>query len=221
MDLLKGISFKIEPGEKVAILGSMGSGKTSLLRLIMGFYPPETGAIRIDGTDIGQIDPADLRRSIGYVPQEPRLFYGTVRDNIAIKAPWSDDALILHAAKMSGANAFIERHPAGYDMPIGEGGQGLSGGQCQSITIARAMLNSPSMLLFDEPTSCMDKGAEKLLVKNLRAYCGESTVILVTHRISVLQAIDRIIVLQAGRIIADGDKKRVLDALKHLHQEQT
>lgn len=218
LNLFKDISFKIKAKEKVAIIGGMGSGKTTLLKLILGFYSPMSGAIRIDGTDITQIDPADLRRYIGYVPQDPKLFFGTARENIALKAPWADDLEVLNAAKVSGADKFISKHPSGYDMPIGENGKGLSGGQAQTITIARALLTSPSILLLDEPTSCMDNSTEQLLMTNLQQYLKEKTMVLVTHKVSLLQVVDRLIVLQSGKIIADGPKDKVLDALRHLNK---
>lgn len=217
-EVYKGISFKVNPGEKVGILGSMGAGKTTLHKLIMGFYSPTSGSIRIDGTDIAQIDPADLRRHIGYVQQEPKLFFGSVRDNISMKAPWVSDEEILKCAKISGADSFIQRHPSGYDMPIGESAQGLSGGQAQAITIARALVLSPTILLMDEPTSSMDNSAEQLFVENLKKYAADKTILLITHRMPLLALVDRLIVLQGGKIIADGSKERVLDALKQLNK---
>lgn len=219
IDLFKDVSFKIEPGEKVGILGSMGSGKTTLLKLIMNFYQPDKGAIRVDGIDLAQIDPADLRRSIGYVEQDPHLFFGTVRDNIAMKAPWADDAMILECARVSGSDEFIKRHPAGYDLKIGENGQGLSGGQCQTIAIARALIMSPSILLMDEPTSSMDNSTEHMFIQNMKNYLGNKSLLLITHKLSLLQLVDRLLVLQGGKIIADGEKERVLTALKRLKRD--
>jgi ATP-binding cassette, subfamily C, bacterial LapB len=216
MDMFKGISFKVKAGERLGILGSMGAGKTTLQKLIMGFYEPYAGAIRIDGTDIAQIDPANLRRHIAYIPQEPQLFYGTVRENIAMKAPWADDETILKSSKLAGADSFIGRHPAGYDMPVGEGGQGLSGGQAQAITVARAMLLDPPILLFDEPTSSMDSSAERQFIQRMLKNVNKKTLIIVTHRMPLLELVNRLIVLKNGRIIADGTKERVLEALKQL-----
>lgn len=221
VEVFRGISFKIEAGEKVGILGSMGAGKTTLQKLMMCFYSPNSGAIRIDGTDIEQIDPADLRRHIGYVQQEPKLFFGSVRDNIAIKAPWAPDSEVLACAQMAGADAFIQRHPSGYDMPIGEGGHGISGGQAQAITIARALMLSPTILLFDEPTSSMDNSAEQFFLDNMKKFGADKTLLLVTHRMPLLALVDRLIVLQGGKIIADGSKDRVLDALRQLNKYST
>ncbi len=216
--LLKNISFHIKPGEHVGVIGPMGSGKSTLLKLILGFYTPESGAMRIDGTDISQIDPADLRRQLGFIQQEPRLFYGTVRENITLKAPWVSDQEVLRVAKISGADHFISRHPAGYDMPIGEGGQGISGGQCQSICIARSLLLSPSILLMDEPTNFMDSSNEIWFIEHLKAIYHEMTLVLITHKLPILTLADRLIVLQNGKIIADGDKEKILKALKKLQQ---
>jgi ATP-binding cassette subfamily C protein LapB len=217
-ELFKGISFKIKAGEHVGILGSMGAGKSTLQKLIIGFYPPVSGAIRIDGTDITQLDPANLRRHIGYVPQDARVFFGTARDNIAMKAPWADDIEILNCSRISGADRFISRQPAGYDMPIGENGKGLSGGQCQSITIARALLNSPQILLFDEPTSSMDNSAEQHFIDNMKRYLIGKTLILVTHKVALLDLVDRLLVLQNGKIVADGPKDKVLELLRQINQ---
>ncbi len=220
MDLFKSLSFKIKSGKKVGIIGSMGSGKSTLQKLLMGFYAPDSGAIRIDGTDMSQIDPADLRRHIGYVQQEPKLFFGTVRDNIAMKAPWVEDQAILEAATLSGAHQFIARHPSGYDMPVGESGAGLSGGQCQSITIARAILLSPTMLLLDEPTSSMDNSTEHAFIRNIKESMQEKTVLLVTHKMSLLDLVDRLLVLQNGKVVADGPKQQVLEFLTQLNKER-
>lgn len=218
LDLFKEITFSIKGKEKVGLIGAMGSGKTTLLKLIMGFYQPVSGAIYIDGTDIEQIDPADLRRYIGYVAQDPRLFFGTARENISMKAPWADDIEVLNCAKIAGADNFISQHPAGYDMPIGENGRGLSGGQAQAITIARALLTSPSILLFDEPTSCMDNSIEQFFISNMKEYLKDKTLVMVTHKVSLLQLVDRLMVLQAGKIVADGPKAKVLEALSHLNR---
>ena len=218
LDLFKSISLKIKAGEHVGIIGSMGSGKSTLQKLLMGFYSPQSGAIRIDGTDITQLDPANLRRHIGYVPQDARVFFGTARDNIAMKAPWADDLEVLQCAKISGADRFIGRHPSGYDMPIGENGKGLSGGQCQSITIARALMGSPEILLFDEPTSAMDNSSESLFIQNMKTYLKDKTLLIVTHKVSLLELVDRLVVLQNGKIIADGPKVKVLEMLKQLNK---
>lgn len=216
-NLFKGISFKAKVGEHIGVLGSMGSGKTTLQKLVMGFYKPDEGAIRIDGTDIEQIDPANLRRHIAYVPQEPQLFYGSARENITMKAPWVDDQAVLDAAKRSGADQFIGKHPAGYDMPIGEAGHGLSGGQAQTITVARAMLLDPPILLFDEPTSSMDNSSEQQFINHMLNYIDGKTLILVTHRMPLLDLVNRLIILKDGKIVADGTKEYILEMLKKIN----
>ena len=153
--------------------------------------------------------------------QDPRLFYGTARENITMKAPWVTDEEVLRVAKISGADSFIGKHPAGYDMPIGEGGQGISGGQCQAICIARSLLLSPPIMLFDEPTSAMDNSSEQWFMENFTKAFEGKTLLLVTHKMSILGMVDRLIVLQHGKIVADGSKERVLSALKQLQQKKS
>ena len=157
---LDGVSFCIEAGEKVGLIGRIGSGKSSIQRLVLGLYEPDQGAVMIDGTDVRQINPADLRRNIGSVPQDVYLFFGSVKDNIAIGAPFTDDESIRRAARITGVEEFVNRHPMGYDMPVGERGQIISSGQRQSIAISRALLRDPPILLLDEPTSAMDNTTE-------------------------------------------------------------
>ena len=207
---LANINLTIEPGEKVALLGRVGSGKSTLARLLLGIYPPEKGAVLVDDTDIRQIDPADLRHNIGSVLQEAWLFSGTVRQNIAIGAHHPTDEQILQAAKLAGAHDFIARHPQGYDMPIGERGEGLSGGQRQLICLARALLGAPPMLLMDEPTSAMDIQTEKEVIARLKAASQSQTLVVVTHRTSLLALVDRVIIVDQGQIIADGPKAQVM-----------
>jgi len=211
---LDNVSFKIEAGEKVGLIGRIGSGKSSIQRLVMGLYEPEEGAVLVDGTDVRQIDPADLRRNIGSVPQDVYLFFGSVKDNIAIGAPFTDDETIRRAARITGVEEFVNRHPMGYDMPVGERGQFVSGGQRQSIAIARAMLREPPILLFDEPTSAMDNTSEGRFKTRLANIDGDNTMLLVTHRGSMLALVDRLIVVDGGKIVADGPKQDVLEALQ-------
>ncbi|NOT83223.1 MAG: type I secretion system permease/ATPase [Methylococcaceae bacterium] len=211
---LEAISFKINPGEHVAFLGRIGSGKTSLEKLIMGFYEAQEGAILIDGTDIRQIDPSDLRRQIGYVPQDIALMVGSVKDNITFGSRFADDSMILQAAEIAGVTHFVDRHPEGFDMPVGERGASLSGGQRQSVAIARALLLSPPMYLLDEPTNAMDNSTEETFKRRLGEHTQGKTLLLVTHRTSLLSLVERIIILDAGRIVADGPKEHILTALK-------
>lgn len=214
VNALSNVSFKIKPGEHIAILGRMGSGKTTLHKLILGLYQPTSGAILIDGIDSRQIDPAELRRSIGYVQQETSLFYGSMRENIAVAMPHADDALVLSAARIGGIDEFVNTHPQGFDMPIGERGETLSGGQRQGVGIARAVIHNPSIILLDEPTSAMDHSGEELVKKRLMEVSASKTLLVITHRSSLFELVDRIIVIDSGRIVADGNKEQVIDALR-------
>ncbi|MCO4891441.1 type I secretion system permease/ATPase [Cupriavidus sp. WGtm5] len=210
---LDGVSFRIASGERVGLIGRIGSGKTTIEKLILGLYPPDAGSVLVDGAEVRQLDPAALRRGIGYVPQDVMLFSGTVRDNIVMAAPWADDAAVLRAARLGGVSEFIERLPEGYDLRLGERGEGLSGGQRQAIAIARAELLQPPVLLLDEPSSAMDNRTEEQFKARLAAALGERTLLLVTHRGSLLSLVDRLIVMDQGRIVADGPKAEVLNAL--------
>jgi len=211
---LNKISFKINPGEKVAIIGRVGSGKSTVQRLMLGLYPPTQGAVLIDGIDARQIDPAELRRAIGFVPQDVNLFYGSLKENIAMGAPFADDQAVLAAADIAGVSEFANRHPQGFDLAIGERGESLSGGQRQAVGIARAVLNDPPMLLLDEPSSAMDHQSEEALKTRLRKFAIGKTVLLVTHRNSLLDLVDRLIVMDNGQIMADGPKAQVVEALQ-------
>lgn len=213
-EALRGVSLRIRPGEKVVVIGRVGSGKTTLQRLILGLYSPTEGTITMDGVDLRQLDPADLRRSIGYVEQDCMLFYGTLRDNITIAAPFADDAAVIAAAEVGGLTNFVNSHPEGFGMLIGERGESLSGGQRQGIAIARAALLEPPILLLDEPTGAMDFSSEAQLKERLRAFARHKTVIVVTHRSSLLEIADRIVVMDEGRIVADGSRDQVMADLK-------
>ncbi len=208
-------TFKIEPGERVAILGRVGSGKSTLLRLILGFYHSTGGMITVNDTDIRQIDPADLRRKLGYIGQENLLFQGTLKSNIVMGAPWMDEEAMIEAAKTSGVERFTSKHPLGYDLQVGERGELLSGGQRQGVNIARALLTKPSLLVMDEPTSAMDANAEREFISNIERYSKEAnrTLVLSTHKPSMLKLADRIIVMDQGRIVADGPKTDVMRQL--------
>ncbi len=211
---LTNVSFTIEAGEKIGIIGRIGSGKTTIQKLILGFYKPSAGSILIDGIDITQLDPAELRRNINYVPQDVTLFSGDVRDNISYKAPYIEDSAILKAARLAGVDDFIKQHPSGYSLKVNEGGTSLSGGQRQSIGVARALLLESAIYLFDEPTNAMDAKTEQVMIDRLKEGTLNSTSLLVTHKMSLLQLTDRLMVMDNGKIIADGQKQAVLEALK-------
>lgn len=211
---LSNVSFKIGAGEKVAFIGRVGSGKSTIQRLILGLHQPTQGAILIDGIDMRQIDPAELRRAAGFVSQDVSLFYGTLKENITLGAPFASDQDILAASELAGVTEFANRHPRGFDMAIGERGESLSGGQRQAVGIARAVLNDSPILLLDEPSSAMDHQSEAGLKARLSRFSAGKTVILVTHRTSLLELIERMIVIDNGQIMADGPKAQVVEALQ-------
>ena len=211
---LRNLSFSIKPGEKVAILGRIGSGKTTLEKLILGLYRPTEGAVLVDGIDLRQLDPAELRRQVGYVQQDVMLFYGSLRDNIMMGAPLAEDADIVKAAEIGGIIGLVNQHPQGFDMVVGERGESLSGGQRQGVAIARAVINDPPILLLDEPTSSMDHSSEEDIKRRLTEFARGKTVLLISHRTSLLDLADRIIVMDGGRIVADGPKDQVVTALR-------
>jgi ATP-binding cassette subfamily C protein LapB len=215
--ILNNVSFKINAGERVGIIGRIGSGKSTIAKLILMLYRPDKGSIQIDGTDYLQLNPADLRRQIGYAPQDIVLFYGSIKDNIRIGAPYASDEKILKAAEISGVVKFTKNHPEGFDRQVGERGNQLSAGQRQAIAIARAILLSPHILIFDEPTASMDDGSETMVRENIKNHLKKNTtLILVTHKVSMLDMVDRLIVLDNGRIVADGTKEAVLIALRNM-----
>lgn len=210
---LDGLSFKINAGERVALIGKVGSGKSTVERLIMGLYQPTDGAVLLDGIDLRQLDPADVRRNLGYVSQDVTLFYGTLRENITFGLPYADDSAVVASAELAGMTGFINRHPRGFDMPVGERGESLSGGQRQGIGLARAVLHNAPILLLDEPTSAMDFSTEAQITQNITHFAHNKTVVLVTHRTSLLAMVTRVIVIDGGKIVADGPRDRIMEAL--------
>ncbi len=211
---LDGISFTVEPGQKVALLGRVGSGKSTLLRLLVGLYEPEEGVILLDGTDTRQFDPIALRNQIGMAIQEPVLLSGSVRENILLDRPGFGDEEMLRVSKLSGSHAFMGQITNGYDLKLADRGEGLSGGQRQSITIARSLVGNPPIMLFDEPTSSMDAQTENALIDRLAEEMKDRTMILVSHRNALLRLVDRIIIVEAGKIAHDGPRDQVLAALQ-------
>jgi len=208
------VSFKIKAGEHVALLGRMGSGKTTIHKLILGLYQPTDGAILIDGIDARQIDPAELRRCVGYVQQDTHLFYGTMRENLTIGSPHADDMTVLAAAHAGGIDEYINSHPKGFDLLVGERGETLSGGQKQGVGIARALITKPNIILLDEPTSAMDHSTEEAVKNRLKEASTGKTVVLITHRSTLFDLANRIIVVDSGRVVADGPKDQVVEALR-------
>ncbi len=212
--VLDGVSFRINAGEKVAFIGRIGAGKSTIARLLLNLYEPSEGAIYADDTDYRQIDPADLRRNIAYIAQDVMLFRGTVRENITIGRAEVSEEDILKASQASGVHEFVSRHPMGYDAPVGERGEGLSGGQRQAIALARAMLLRPNIMVCDEPTNAMDVQAEEAFTKHVQEQIHDKTFVLITHRHSLLKLVDRIILLDQGKVLADGPRDKVIEALQ-------
>ncbi|WP_353091739.1 type I secretion system permease/ATPase [Methylibium sp.] len=210
---LDGVSFKIAAGERVALIGKVGSGKSTIEKLMLGLYAPTAGAVLLDGIDLRQLDPADVRRNLGYVSQDVTLFFGNLRENIAFGLPYADDEAIVAAAEVAGLSEFVNRHPRGFDMPVGERGESLSGGQRQSVGLARAVLHNAPILLLDEPTSAMDFATEAHVTARLAAIARNKTVVLVTHRTSLLPMATRLIVIDQGRVVADGPREQIMQAL--------
>lgn len=201
--IIRNLSLKIPAGQKVAIMGRMGSGKSTLSRLLSGLIEPGEGAVMVDGVDIRQIDRSDLRRNVGVMLQETWLFSGTVKENLQMGFYEYDDAHLLDIAKVSGVDDFVANHPQGYDMVLKERGEGLSGGQRQSINLARALLHGPNLLILDEPTSSMDTATERAVIDRLKAWAGKRTMIMITHRNSLLELADRVLVIDQGAVVAD------------------
>jgi len=203
---LQNLSFKINAGESVAVVGKVGSGKTTVAKLILGLYQPDSGAILIDGIDTRQIDPADLRRNIGVVMQDVWLMTGTVKHNIGVGGLNPTDEDILEASEIAGVHEFIAPHPDGYGLRLKERGEGLSGGQKQALAIARALVSRPPIMLMDEPTSAMDMAGEKVLIDKLKRHLLNQTIVIITHRASIIELVDRVIVIDQGKLAAQGPK---------------
>lgn len=212
---LDSVSFSIAPGERVAIIGRVGSGKTTVGRLLTGFYDPTEGGIAVDGIEARQYDPADLRAGIGFVMQDTDLFFGKLRENITIGKPSATDEEVIEAARLSGVEQFIAGHPLGYDMPVAEGGRSLSGGQKQAIGLARAMIRKPKIMFMDEPTAHFDVRSETEFLERLKGLAkSDMTIIVSTHRPSLLSLVNRILVFEKGKLVADGPREAILASLQ-------
>jgi ATP-binding cassette subfamily C protein LapB len=211
--VLKGVTLRFEPGERVAILGRIGSGKSTILRIVAGMYRPSEGMVDVDGLDLRQLDPGDFRAAVGYVPQDSRLFNGTLRDNVLLGRPGADAARLVAVAKLTGLARVAEGHPLGWDLPVGESGALLSGGQRQLVALTRSLITEPRILLMDEPTSSMDAQSELAFLRQLKEAAQGCTLVMVTHRPAVLELVQRIVVVDAGKVVMDGPKAQVLAAL--------
>ncbi len=212
-DALAGASFTIRAGARVGIIGRVGSGKSTIAKLLVALYQPASGAILVDGTDSRQIDPVDLRRNCGYIPQNIVLFSGTVRENLMLGTTGIDDAAMLRAASIAGVDEHLLRHPLGFDLPVGERGEALSGGQRQAIALARALVTDAPILVLDEPTHSMDQSSEERFKIRLLRELGDRTLLVITHRESLLTLVDTLLVVDGGRVVAFGAKDKVLAAL--------
>jgi ATP-binding cassette subfamily C protein LapB len=212
-NVLDGIDLTIRPGERVAIIGRMGSGKSTLLKLLAGLYRPSSGEVVLDGLDLRHVDIADVRRSVRMLTQEVRLMHGSLLDNLRLASPHASDDAILEAARVTGVMEFATRHPLGLNMPVGEGGKMLSGGQRQAVALAQVMLGDARVMLLDEPTASMDQVSEQAIHKALARVSEGRTLVLVTHKTSLLALVDRLIVLDQGRVILDGPKDQVIRQL--------
>jgi len=213
--VLNGLTFTVRPGERVGVIGRIGSGKTTIGRLLGALYPPTGGSLMIDGIDIRQYHPAVVRTAVAVASQSADLFSGSVKENLLMANPEASDADIIEVARRTGVDEFVSRHPRGYDMPVGERGGNLSGGQRQAVAIARLLLAQPKIIFLDEPSGAMDLASERRLITNLSTAFGpETTIVISTHRYSMLELVDRLIVLEAGRVIADGPKGAVIEELQ-------
>jgi ATP-binding cassette subfamily C protein LapB len=211
--VLGGVSLRIEAGERIAILGRIGSGKSTVLRLLGGLYQPTEGMVEVEGIDLRQVDPAEYRANVGFVSQEPRLFHGTLRDNVLMGRGDVDSARLVEVAKLTGLDRVVSSHPQGWDLPVGEMGAMLSGGQRQLVALARALVNKPKILLMDEPTSSMDAQSEMSFLRQLKQASDGVTLVAVTHRPAVLELVTRVVVMDNGKVVLDGPRDRVLAAL--------
>ncbi len=213
LDTLRGINLKIQEGEKVAILGRNGSGKSTLIKLASGLFKSSDGLVMYDGVDIRQLHTEDLSKSIGIVLQDVQLFSGSVKENITMGRDNITQDDLVNAGKLSGLDEFISKVPGGYDLQLSDGGKGLSGGQRQAIALARSIVHKPSHFILDEPTSAMDMNAENLFINQVRSLLQNSTMLIVTHRMPLLNLVDRIIVMNEGQIVEDGPKDQIIQKL--------
>ncbi len=211
---LEEISFLIRKGERIGVVGRVGSGKTTIGKLVTKLFPPKSGKILIDGVDISQLDPSEIRENIGYVSQDPWLIAGTVEQNISFGATEIKTEQMIEAADVSTSSDFINSHTKGFKQMLDERGEGLSGGQKQAITIARAIVKNPPILILDEPTSSMDAKTEKSFIDRFKKYNTEATILLITHRTSLLALVDKVIVVDKGKIVGSGSVDAFLKATK-------
>ncbi len=206
--------LEIQPGERVALLGRTGSGKSTLLRLLSGLYMPTKGRVLMDGVDIHQIDPSRFRHAVSYMTQDVRLFSGTLKENLLLGAGDVSDDKLLEAVKVTGIDRYTSHHPRGFELPIYEGGGGLSGGQKQAVGLARLMLANPNVFLLDEPTAAMDQQTEREFIHRFSKWLSaDKSLVIATHKPSILSMVTRIIVLEQGRVLMDGPRDKIVQQL--------
>ena len=208
--------LNIKPGEKIAVLGRNGAGKSTLLQALSGLLEPRSGLIKLDHINISHIDPADVRRDIGLISQNSTLFHGSIRDNLTLGAPYATDESLLQALKITGAMEFIQKLPTGLDYIIAEGGIGLSGGQKQSLLLARILVKDPNIILLDEPTASMDDITERQFINGIQDITRNKTLIIATHKMSIINIVDRIITIANGQIVMDEQKDIALAKLSKI-----
>ena len=211
--VIRELSLTLPAGHHLALLGKIGSGKSTLLRLLAGLYHPQSGQVRLDGIDLQQLEPAELRSRIGYVGQEAQLFLGTLRDNLVLSDSWISDARVTEVLKQLDLYSLITQHPRGLDMPLTEAGGGLSGGQRQMLAVARLMLRDPALVFLDEPTSMMDQASEARVIEVLGRWLQGRTLVLCTHRLQLLAWVDRIALIEQGRLVAEGPRDEMVQKL--------
>ena len=211
--VIKRLSINVEPGQHVALLGRVGSGKSTLLRLMAGLYTPLGGSVRLDGVEMQQIEPAEMRSCMGYVGQEPQLFMGTLRENMVLSETWISDSKIIEVLKSLKLYDMVAAHPRGLDMPITEAGGGLSGGQRQLLSIARMMLRDPQLVYMDEPTANMDGNTEAHVIAVLKEWLKGRTLMMSTHRPQLLEWADVVAVIEAGQCVMIGPKQEMIEKL--------
>jgi ATP-binding cassette, subfamily C, bacterial LapB len=218
---LNAVSFSMKPGERIGIIGKAGCGKSTLLRLIARLYEPEQGRLQLDHRDIRQFDPAFVRRVISYMPQDAQLIDGTLDDNLTLGLSHVDKAGFERISAVCGVHAFASRHPSGYSLQVGPGGQRLSGGERQCVSLARALMGNPRLLMLDEPTAALDNMLEARIIADLKNNLGDTGLIVATHRLPALDLVGRIIWIEDGRIAADGPKAEIFQKLGLAHNGQT
>ena len=212
--LIEAASVALPPGQRTGLVGRNGAGKSTLLQGLSGLMEARSGTVLVDGVNIAHVDPADLRRHIGLAGQNARLFYGTIRENLCLGAPNARDEELIAALERTGAWEFIRAMPEGLDRQIQEGGIGLSGGQRQAIILSRLLLREPSVILLDEPTASLDETAEQKVLSALADLAGETTLVVATHKPSILALVDRLLVVSNGKIIMDGPRDTILTRLR-------